>query len=955
METPQLVVLAYTSDPWESACPTLRIVGPCWQGGINLIQGTNWDADRLDVALDSISEADLIVIQRDFPHWQDAYQEIMGRARALRKPVVYELDDWLLGLPEEHPDYRHYRSTRAAMLAAIVEADGVTASTATLCEYLGRYNPRTWLLPNCLDDRLWIPRQTPPVDNPDQIVIGYMEGTTQSHSLELIAPALTRVLQRFGDRVRLQCWGQALLPPSLAGHLNVARDDRRYLDYAMFAAHFSKQTPDIVLAPLRGDAFGQAKSAIKFLEYSALGAAGIYSAVTPYIEVVNDENGVLASTVEDWERSLVELIEDPVRRRRLGQNARQTVQEHWMLSQHAHKWAQCYRTVAQNGKVAPEAAVPEFVLRVLQGWEEQSEARLAAREALLQTLVGQTARQAEVIRSQEAELQRMRRSITWRGTEPARQAFVRLRTFQARLVKRPPHSAAVPQDAVLAAATIGPDITPAMGNVKGQSDRLAVYQNVRFFWDDKRYMAVSAQLSSDNTDIIVCVGKNASMAQRCVASIKRHTDHAAYRLNLVVHEQDVSGLPESLRAGTCIVTHALDIFNFAIANNLALAQCPPRGDVVLLNDDTEVTPGWLEKLQLDSRGVALTGARTGHQCSGNPDMWGEGERRLTWYPINMFCAYIPGRVREIIGGLDEEFFYYGGEDVDYSCRALQNGFPLVVSSAFVHHAGNQTFQGAKERLMQESDKILLERYGLIPPFDLSAIKPKVSVITTTRNRAEPLQAAAHSILGGLYPEIELIVVDGNSSDETVKAIQDLQRADQRVIGVRLAQPPGDVNSRREGIDLSQGQFIAFMDDDGVAWPNRVLAPLEWLLMRPELDAVYCGFDIVSESGRRRGRTGPFDVEDYLNMNLAIGSGTLLLRRKTIVEVPFMTYYDRAIDYDWVFRLVRRGYRIDYCPTVVLDINGHGSAEQHLARNAAAEQQRKMIQERENLMKGLRRK
>ena len=600
-EVHRLTVLAYTADPWESACPRLRIVGPCEQSGMNLIQGAHWDADRLDVSFDAIPGADLIVIQRDFPRWQDAYQEIVGQARAHRKPVIYELDDWLLGLPEEHPDYDHYRAACAAMLVAIVEADGVTASTTTLCEYLGRYNPRTWLLPNCLDDRLWIPRQTPPAENPDQIVIGYMGGATHTHDLEMIAPALASVLQRFGDRVRLQFWGPALPPPSLVGRPNVVWDDRRYLDYAMFAAYFSEQTPDIVLSPLRGDTFGLAKSAIKFLEYSALGAAGVYSAVTPYTEVVNAENGILASTVEDWERALIELIEDPVRRRRLGQNARQTVQAHWMLSQHADKWAQCYRTVAQHGKVAPDAAVPDVILRALQGWEEQAEARLAAREALLQTLTGQAARQAEVIRSQEAELQQMRRSITWRGTEPVRQTFARLQTFQARLAKKSPHPVEAPQEAVAVAAAIRPDVTPVLGNVDGQSDLLAEYRNLRFFWDDRRYMAVNAQSPSNRVDIIICVGKNAGMAQRCIATIRQHTDPATYRLNLVVHEEDVLRLPESLRAGACVVTHALEIFNFAIANNLALAQCPPHGDVVLLNDDTEVTPGWLERLKLDSR------------------------------------------------------------------------------------------------------------------------------------------------------------------------------------------------------------------------------------------------------------------------------------------------------------------------------------------------------------------
>src|SRR4030043_1633581 len=144
-------------------------------------------------------------------------------------------------------------------------------------------------------------------------------------------------------------------------------------------------------------------------------------------------------------------------------------------------------------------------------------------------------------------------------------------------------------------------------------------------------------------------------------------------------------------------------------------------------------------------------------CAGNPQMWGQGSLRLTNYPINMFCAYIPTRLRSVIGLLDEEFCYYGGDDVDYSCRALQNGFPLVISSAFVTHKDNQSYRASKEVLMRESDRIITERYDLQAPFDLSGIKPAVSIILATRNRPDLLKSAVSSILDTEYANFELIL------------------------------------------------------------------------------------------------------------------------------------------------------------------------------------------------------
>jgi glycosyltransferase involved in cell wall biosynthesis len=128
------------------------------------------------------------------------------------------------------------------------------------------------------------------------------------------------------------------------------------------------------------------------------------------------------------------------------------------------------------------------------------------------------------------------------------------------------------------------------------------------------------------------------------------------------------------------------------------------------------------------------------------------------------------------------------------------------------------------------------------------------MIIATRNRGAMLAEAAESILNGQYPEIELFVVDDCSEDDTPAVVAALQESDQRVIGIRLPKRQGSVKARARGVAASAGQFAAFMDDDDIAWPNRIAAPLRHFMMYPDLDVVYAfGSDRTRAAA---GRTQP---------------------------------------------------------------------------------------------------
>lgn len=342
---PEVVVL-YTADPQSSAMPVVRLLGPASQAGLQVIFGNQGP----DVQPQRVAEADVVVIQRDFPRFTEAYAEIMAEAHAQAKPVIYETDDLLLALPSEHFSRKDISDVLLPVLWAIVEADLVTTSTVFLRDYLKPFNPNIQLLPNLLNDQLWSLREIPGRGEADgPICIGYMGG--QSHLPDLVAvqPALISILAAYPDRVRFKFWG--IRPPDeLIQRPEVEWIPLDLLDYAGFARYFSQQTCDIFIAPLEDNLFNRAKSAIKFLEYSALGVPGVFSRIPAYADVISDgQNGFLASDLNGWQTALSGLLDSPKLRREMGIAAQKTVKENWLLSGQAGQWRQAYE---QAGRLA---------------------------------------------------------------------------------------------------------------------------------------------------------------------------------------------------------------------------------------------------------------------------------------------------------------------------------------------------------------------------------------------------------------------------------------------------------------------------------------------------------------------------------------------------------------------------------------------------------------------------
>lgn len=99
--------------------------------------------------------------------------------------------------------------------------------------------------------------------------------------------------------------------------------------------------------------------------------------------------------------------------------------------------------------------------------------------------------------------------------------------------------------------------------------------------------------------------------------------------------------------------------------------------------------------------------------------------------------------------------------------------------------------------------------------------PLVSVYIPTRNRAGLLARAVDSVLGQEYPNVELIIVDDCSTDDTAAYLKGLATRLPRVRCLRSEQQLGACASRNRAIAASTGTFITGLDDDDFFLPDHV--------------------------------------------------------------------------------------------------------------------------------------
>ncbi|MCI9381684.1 MAG: glycosyltransferase [Dorea sp.] len=190
-----------------------------------------------------------------------------------------------------------------------------------------------------------------------------------------------------------------------------------------------------------------------------------------------------------------------------------------------------------------------------------------------------------------------------------------------------------------------------------------------------------------------------------------------------------------------------------------------------------------------------------------------------------------------------------------------------------------------------------------------AERPLVSVVIPVYNRMDMIERSINSVLNQTYKNIEIIVIDDGSIDDTLKIIEHLSISDIKV----LKQNHRGANAARNlGISAAKGEFIAFQDSDDEWLPNKLEKQITYML-RSSYEACYCPFFLYEGS-----HNGVFfsdyqdkqkyerDLLEMLKVRNVISTQTLVIHRNIISDVGiFDEEMPRCQDYEFVIRIIQK--------------------------------------------------
>lgn len=188
--------------------------------------------------------------------------------------------------------------------------------------------------------------------------------------------------------------------------------------------------------------------------------------------------------------------------------------------------------------------------------------------------------------------------------------------------------------------------------------------------------------------------------------------------------------------------------------------------------------------------------------------------------------------------------------------------------------------------------------------------PRVSVIIPVYNGAKYVAESVASVLAQTYRDLELIVVDDGSTDETQKV---LAQFGSKITVITLPHT-GVSYARNQGIASSTGEFIAMQDCDDLWEPSKLSEQIAYLDAHPEMGLVYCySTNFTGKDAGNVALVKKLDFEGDIFVDLvtknSFGSPTTLFRKVALDQVGL---YDESLiameDYEFNLRFSRK-YKI----------------------------------------------
>lgn len=185
------------------------------------------------------------------------------------------------------------------------------------------------------------------------------------------------------------------------------------------------------------------------------------------------------------------------------------------------------------------------------------------------------------------------------------------------------------------------------------------------------------------------------------------------------------------------------------------------------------------------------------------------------------------------------------------------------------------------------------------------MKELISVVIPTYNREKIIKKCITSVLNQSYSNIEVIVVDDCSEDNTIEIIKTIK--DDRIKVYKLDRNSGACAARNFGINKSKGKYIAFQDSDDIWLENKLEQQYKYLLDK-KVDMVFCGMNRYNDKDSKKQFFPSFGFDEdknHLYQELyenRVSTQCILIKKEVAEKIKFDESIKRYQDWDYAIRI-----------------------------------------------------
>jgi glycosyltransferase involved in cell wall biosynthesis len=258
------------------------------------------------------------------------------RFRASRAKLVYDFDDaiWIDVVSQNNKALAWLKDARKTS-KIIALADLVFAGNQFLADYAAQFNQNIAIVPTTIDTEQYRPNYS---IEKKYVTVGWSGSVSTVEHFTHALPALTRLKETYGDRLRIKVIGD--------GNYRNESLDITGIPWQHATELQDLQEIDIGIMPLPDNEWTWGKCGLKGLQYMALRIPTVMSPVGVNKDIIQDGvNGYLASTTEEWVAKISGLIDEPLRRLQIGEAGRETVVKKYSVESQQQRYLHYFQSL----------------------------------------------------------------------------------------------------------------------------------------------------------------------------------------------------------------------------------------------------------------------------------------------------------------------------------------------------------------------------------------------------------------------------------------------------------------------------------------------------------------------------------------------------------------------------------------------------------------------------------